>query len=379
MPECIAPGCTTGATTNPEKLNCFVIPRDPELKKKWQEALKSSKPLARTQVVCEKHFRQGDIIRVRLLLGPNDQLLGVSPFPRPKLRPGAVPSRFPWIEVNDKQEEAPEGILGVKESSVRLKETENSKENRGNAITSPKPPENDDSPPTDPPQSTESPETPEEGPAITFSDILNVSIDLPLWWKKINQRNHDDLFVSFSEITFSTDKNDDGPHSFILKELIVGSNLEIRIYVLGEFLNCARHNFETKVKSKKMLEDTLSQLHKLNICKGCTMPEAVTDAKVDCQGTLRHNSCELLTKGNICKPCHSVRKRYLGRERRKRAERDKVKQNSKNVKRIKVSSSNVQKKNKRMEKRIEELVNENKNLKKWYVKLMKKCKGEIFL
>lgn len=53
--------------------------KDDELRKKWQIALKRPNALvAKTQMVCEKHFLFGDIIRIRQqLLSPEGVVLGV--------------------------------------------------------------------------------------------------------------------------------------------------------------------------------------------------------------------------------------------------------------------------------------------------------------
>ncbi|XP_044592075.1 uncharacterized protein LOC123270197 [Cotesia glomerata] len=100
MPGCLVPGCTSGYKSNFEKVHFFSVPKDEKLKEQWQIAIKRPNTLvSKTQVVCDKHFLAGDIIRSRQLLGPEGEVLGVSPYRRPRLAPGAVPSLFPWTEV----------------------------------------------------------------------------------------------------------------------------------------------------------------------------------------------------------------------------------------------------------------------------------------
>lgn len=79
MPGCLVPGCTSGYKTNFEKVHFFSVPKDDEIRKKWQIALKRPNTLViKTQVVCEKHFLSGDIIRTRHLLSPKGKnILGV--------------------------------------------------------------------------------------------------------------------------------------------------------------------------------------------------------------------------------------------------------------------------------------------------------------
>ena len=61
--KCIVPGCKTGYLSCKVKLSTFTVPKNDELREKWQEALKLKKPLKEKNVVCEKHFRANDIIR----------------------------------------------------------------------------------------------------------------------------------------------------------------------------------------------------------------------------------------------------------------------------------------------------------------------------
>ncbi|KAH0563654.1 hypothetical protein KQX54_003872 [Cotesia glomerata] len=88
MPGCLVPGCTSGYKSNFEKVHFFSVPKDEKLKEQWQIAIKRPNTLvSKTQVVCDKHFLAGDIIRSRQLLGPEGEVLGVSPYRRPRLAP----------------------------------------------------------------------------------------------------------------------------------------------------------------------------------------------------------------------------------------------------------------------------------------------------
>ena len=60
--KCIVPGCKTDYLSCKAKLSTFTVPKNDELREKWQEALKLKKPLKEKNVVCEKHFRANNII-----------------------------------------------------------------------------------------------------------------------------------------------------------------------------------------------------------------------------------------------------------------------------------------------------------------------------
>lgn len=76
--RCIVPGCTSGYTSNYEKVHFFNVPKDEEKQKVWQIAIKRPDLVLKcTQGVCENHFKKGDILRERKLLGPDGTVLGV--------------------------------------------------------------------------------------------------------------------------------------------------------------------------------------------------------------------------------------------------------------------------------------------------------------
>lgn len=54
----------------------FSIPKDPEKRKLWAEALKRP-DIKSGQVVCENHFLPEELIRQRLIVGPDGSQLGV--------------------------------------------------------------------------------------------------------------------------------------------------------------------------------------------------------------------------------------------------------------------------------------------------------------
>lgn len=78
MPHCIAPGCTSGYKSNSEKVHFFIVPKDENIRKLWQDAIRRKNFIVRAgQSLCEKHFVAQDILWKRELTGPDGQVLGV--------------------------------------------------------------------------------------------------------------------------------------------------------------------------------------------------------------------------------------------------------------------------------------------------------------
>ncbi|KYN17334.1 hypothetical protein ALC57_10377 [Trachymyrmex cornetzi] len=78
MPHCIAPGCTSGYKSNPEKIHFFTVPKDENMITLWQNAIRRKDFVIRAgQFLCEKHFLPEDILWKRELTSPDGQVLGV--------------------------------------------------------------------------------------------------------------------------------------------------------------------------------------------------------------------------------------------------------------------------------------------------------------
>jgi len=64
MGRCCVVGCTSGYKSNLEKVSRFAAPRDPELRKKWSNALpRLNYTVNDRSYLCEKHFAPEEIIR----------------------------------------------------------------------------------------------------------------------------------------------------------------------------------------------------------------------------------------------------------------------------------------------------------------------------
>jgi len=54
----------SGYKSNPEKVSRFAVPRDPELREKWLNAIsRLNSTIKDKSYVCEKHFAPEEIIR----------------------------------------------------------------------------------------------------------------------------------------------------------------------------------------------------------------------------------------------------------------------------------------------------------------------------
>src|SRR5436190_5449941 len=78
MPRCIALGCTSGYVSNREKVHFFYVPRDENIRKKWQKALKRKDIIINpAQALCQHHFLSEDILWKREIYDEKGNLLGV--------------------------------------------------------------------------------------------------------------------------------------------------------------------------------------------------------------------------------------------------------------------------------------------------------------
>ncbi|XP_057337858.1 uncharacterized protein LOC130675947 [Microplitis mediator] len=100
MSHCMVRGCNPGHRKNREKKHLFSAPKDFDLRKKWQIAIRRNDIELKTgHRVCEKHFLPDQIQYQRILRDQNGAVLGVSPYTNPQLVPNVVPSKFWWNDI----------------------------------------------------------------------------------------------------------------------------------------------------------------------------------------------------------------------------------------------------------------------------------------
>lgn len=89
---CYVPFCDSGHKNNPVKRRMFSVPKDEEMRKKWEKMIPRKDVLKPSHKVCEIHFQESDIIKGKIFIINGKEDL----FPLTwKLKPGALPRIFP--------------------------------------------------------------------------------------------------------------------------------------------------------------------------------------------------------------------------------------------------------------------------------------------
>lgn len=66
--KCAVPHCYTGYRKCKEKASLYKVPDDDFFLNKWQEAIaREDRPITPKDYVCEKHFKEDDIQRTRVI------------------------------------------------------------------------------------------------------------------------------------------------------------------------------------------------------------------------------------------------------------------------------------------------------------------------
>ncbi|KAH0535046.1 hypothetical protein KQX54_012472 [Cotesia glomerata] len=338
MPGCLVPGCTSGYKSNFEKVHFFSVPKDEKLKEQWQIAIKRPNTLvSKTQVVCDKHFLAGDIIRSRQLLGPEGEVLGVSPYRRPRLAPGAVPSLFPWTEVIssdndiDANPETSEVNLVPDHSNASEKQVVDTFSVNINTVDRLEELQVGQSSDvclyTDTPaniinnlEALEANSCCNSVEVFNFEALLTSNMELPSSWMRNNIKYKEESLISFSYLI--CDMIDGKYLSFNLKEVIVDSKLELYTHILDKPLNVSPYfNVKKSITSVNDLEEYLRQVNSLKVCRGIVIPDINeyenSDALViDKRNMVRRETCTLLCHSTQCNACHNA-SRALVRKRKR--------------------------------------------------------------
>ncbi|XP_039306121.1 uncharacterized protein LOC120357987 [Solenopsis invicta] len=328
MPRCIAPGCTSGYDSNKEKVHFFYVPKDENMIKLWQSALKRKDFIVKAkQPVCEKHFLHTDILWNRTICDDKGHILGVSAqFKVPRLCKGAIPSIFPWTEETEKMQ-----INIQKENESKIKDVLNTEvsnidngENKN--LTS-----------------------------LSFNDIINIvdnkHLHIPPQWTYTTSTTYMKHFnkniklLIFYLPMVSTIKNyEDKCNIYLQKEVILKENMLLEINILKQPIiidipfDVQIHNI---IESVEQLKETLFSVNNLNVCLGAVnvtneIEEIGYDlAYKDISGTWRHKKCTLIISHllKICKFCSNIKNSL-----RRKHYRTKIK----SLKRIRLSATTTQ-------------------------------------
>ncbi|XP_071445549.1 uncharacterized protein [Hetaerina americana] len=94
--KCFVPYCNSGYSTCNGSVTMFSCPNDPEIMKKWSDAvLRQDRAFRPNDCICEKHFKEEDIIRHWRAYDKNGKEVMKVAYKRIRLRDGAVPCYFP--------------------------------------------------------------------------------------------------------------------------------------------------------------------------------------------------------------------------------------------------------------------------------------------
>ncbi|XP_044742729.1 uncharacterized protein LOC123305164 [Chrysoperla carnea] len=122
MKNCVVKNCKMRIKGLKIKRSLFKVPKNDEMKKKWEAAIPDISVLDNYKFVCEKHFKAEDIIRQRDFRNNTGEIIGVGILRRPELRETAVPCLFE----NDQEE--PEDVSknqNIDEESMNKEVLEN--------------------------------------------------------------------------------------------------------------------------------------------------------------------------------------------------------------------------------------------------------------
>ncbi|KAG8225618.1 hypothetical protein J437_LFUL004189 [Ladona fulva] len=94
--KCFVPYCKSGYNTCQDVVAMFSCPNDPVSLKLWSEAIaRQDRPLRSTDCICEKHFREEDILRSWIAYDKSGKEIMRVNYKRIRLRDGSVPCFFP--------------------------------------------------------------------------------------------------------------------------------------------------------------------------------------------------------------------------------------------------------------------------------------------
>ncbi|XP_044736000.1 uncharacterized protein LOC123298134 isoform X3 [Chrysoperla carnea] len=94
MKYCVVKNCNSGLKNLKIKRSIFKVPKDVELRKKWEAAIPGITVLGDSSCICERHFKSDDIIRKRHFKSPTGEIIGVGVLERPRLSETAIPCFF---------------------------------------------------------------------------------------------------------------------------------------------------------------------------------------------------------------------------------------------------------------------------------------------
>ena len=97
--SCVVPGCKSGygyQSKLPEGVRKHRFPKDPKIREVWRKAIpRQNWEPTDSSIVCSLHFNDSDYITERQ---DNNQYRSQGPLKLRRLKPDAIPRRFPGIK-----------------------------------------------------------------------------------------------------------------------------------------------------------------------------------------------------------------------------------------------------------------------------------------
>lgn len=305
MPSmCCVVYCKSGYRSNPEKVSCFLFPKDEELKSKWIKAIpRSNLKVSPKTFICEKHFTAGQIIRTwESGTGANKIVINLK---RPRLTSEAIPSIFPgpkYLSKLTKNRKPP--TKRVLYSSINQANEVN---NENSCIQSH----------LVPTETAISSLQPEYQPGVIFSQIFkNPAVVLcPSGWqyKVINEKNP---FITYYFAISCIDI--DGTFGLLLeKQISFGKDMVMMCKLYNKMFDLEKIGIEIPcLPSVQNITIILQQLNNIHVCIGGPLEHQYPGihnsmALVGLNGRWRHKQCPYILDYKIrqkqsCLHCFNI-------------------------------------------------------------------------
>ncbi|XP_012286827.1 uncharacterized protein LOC105703201 [Orussus abietinus] len=339
---CIVPKCKTGYISSKKKCSVFKVPSYEPLRKQWEIAIPGILFLKSTQFVCEKHFEDKCIIRKYIKHDANGRVIAESPYQRPRLADGAVPSIFSNYPPDTDTSEAPvKGMESKSESSVP--EVKNIVQDM-NACGAKQPisetiyvkpvslmvqSEDKESSVLEDAGNTPIKQTfsINESTSLSLNAVSTVgfhhkgnpsSVALPKSWSIVEHSVGNEKWFIFSHVIISTVNNED--IHVLKKSVTVDGSGRMRYYVYGREVNIEQTHLPRVLSNAKLLPVTLYTFEKTRICEGLgnlNISFSIDNlAFRDHIDNWHHTQCRLLAKRTKCDMCKRLKKTLLQKEAR---------------------------------------------------------------
>ncbi|XP_053597694.1 uncharacterized protein LOC103572487 [Microplitis demolitor] len=254
--RCIVTGCQSGYKSCKEKRHLFGVPKDLDLREKWQVAIRRKVEFKCGQKVCDKHFLKDEIRHEKILTDKDETHEDINN----QLQPNFLLT----------------GAINVTEARTSQKSFIETSEN--NSI-------------------------------LTFEDIIsNETLYLPLSWERKKYDVNGTLMIAFSHTYFEEKTSATITYS---KKVVITESLEVRFKVNESLINL-REQYGEKVKSLANLENIIFSFHLLQVCNGVKLNNDLQNLDhslftyTDIFKITRHKKCVLISKNGQCKDCKSI-------------------------------------------------------------------------